>query len=199
MANGNWQRAHGKAIGVFTICHLPLAMTVRLLLTLALTASLGAQTTSPGRWTYRSEILDSRNIAYYCWDYSATDGKRATVLIGPSILGELVMWGASFDKNTRAEAVTQIVYLGQDATGISLEILTVPVSISVPPARLQSNPLESCLSFGLLDAAERAQGTTRSRVVRAPLEGNQRMAIGKEEVFFKISGGAGFSIVPVNP
>lgn len=179
-------------------------MTLRFLLALTLTASLGAQATTPttppvGRWTYRSEILDSRNIPYYCWDYSATDGKRATVLIGPSVLGELVMWGASFDKNTRAEAVTQIVYLGQDATGISLEILTVPISLSVTPARLQNNPLESCMSFGLLDAAERAQGTTRARAVRTPVDGPMRMAIGKEEVFFKITGGAGFSITPVNP
>ena len=174
-------------------------MTLRLLLAAVLTVSLSAQTTSPGRWTQRSEIFDSRNIVYYCWDYSATDGKRATVLIGPSVLGELVLWGASFEKNTRAEAVTQIVYLGQDATGISLEILTVPVAVSVPPARLQGNPLEACLPFGLLDAAERAQGTTRSRVVRTPLEGALRMAIGKEEVFFRLSGGTGFNITPVNP
>jgi hypothetical protein len=174
-------------------------MTLRLLLTLALAASLGAQTSQPGRWTQRSEILDSRNIPYWCWDYSATDGKRATVLIGLPVLGELVLWGASFDKNTRAEAVTQITYLGQDTTGISLEILTVPITVSVMPARIQSNPLDTCLPRGLLDAAERAQGTTRSRVVRTPLEGSQRLAIGKEEVFFKISGGTGFSIQPVNP
>ena len=167
------------------------------LLGAALALALGFQAPMLGRWIQRSEILDERNIPSWCWDYASSEGNRATALVMIPVLGEILMWGTSFDKSSRPDFVTRITFLGQDDQGVTLEVLTVPATKQSVP-RSPANPLEACLSAALLRLSVDAKSDAVPRIVRTPSPPtNIRVMIGLEQVRLQLTpSDVGLAVIP---
>ena len=168
------------------------------LLGTALALALGFQASMLGRWIQRSEILDERNnIPSWCWDYASSEGNRATALVMIPVLGEILMWGTSFDKSSRPDFVTRITFLGQDNQGVTLEILTVPATKQSVP-RSTANHQDACLASALLELSVSAKSEAVPRIVRTSSPPtNIRVMIGLEQVRLQLTpSDVGLAVIP---